>query len=183
MNRLIVLLISCVILCACASPEERARASFKVCINQIQSFLQNNPIYIDKQKFSLSPSGYIYIPTQFINVEIRYDIERTNSLVTPFAGTILFDSDLHTSQTCGNILISGVLGSIEQNLAFIKYNDAIHSKDNGKCYKYFRRNKLVIMFVYQDEKWVFKDVINSATNASEADTELIHDMVIKHLKQ
>lgn len=149
----------------CTSPEEKARASFDIRVAKLQSFLKPYPVYIDKQKYSKSPTGFIYIPSRFLNIDIKYDIEKTNSVVTPFIGVIFLNFDEFHSPLCGDIDIEFYInGQGNQSLAFTNDQDAIHSKDKVECYKHARSVKLAIKFAYQDGKWIYKEVINTKFN-------------------
>jgi len=136
------------------SQEERALKAFKPIVNRFTQFLKTNPELVGKHVEAASPTGVSYAIRQYIMEDnISYNIEKTNSIVSPFIGYIEATVTRMDNDSCGNICTkNGCFG--RDNIT-----DAINSAEK-KCERWSAVNSLVIKFIfaYQDNGWIFKDV-------------------------
>jgi len=140
---------------------EQALKTFKPIVTKFSEFFKTNPKLIAKDFRTYSPTGLLYSIREYRFVDISYNVEKTNSIVSPFVGyleVIVTDRD---NDSCGNVKTEfGIYG-------WDNVDDTLRN-DIEQCFSW-RSKKLYIeksepqamkfVFAYQDGKWVFKDVI------------------------
>lgn len=143
--------------------EEQALKTFKPIVNKFAEFFRTNPKLISKSSFPYSPTGIVYSITEYSFVDVSYNVEKTNSIVSPFIGYFEITITARQNVSCGNIKTKSPFFAF----GWDNIDDALRN-DDEKCFSWpidnayiAKSNPLSIKFVfaYQDDKWVFKDVI------------------------
>jgi hypothetical protein len=95
---------------AADSEAERALARFKAKAEQFQHFFAQNPMILSKQDFTQSPTGKSYSHVRLTLLDSGFDVQRTNSLVSPFIGYLSLTCVAENTDTCGDIIIYSKTG-------------------------------------------------------------------------
>jgi hypothetical protein len=151
------------------SEEERAVALFKEKTKKFQDFLASKPVFLDKQDFSKSPTGFVYTHYRFKLNDISLNVKRSDSLISPFIGYIDLIYDLDASKQCGDIVDAKQQYSERYEWGYSTYEKAMaHAYD---CFNPHRSGSLIfppdnvqLTFAYQEGMWVFKDAIRTKYN-------------------
>ena len=135
--------------------QQQIISSFKKKVEEIKHFFRTEPKILGMQSAAgYSPSGRIYYYSKYILDGLSYDIQRTNSLVSPFTAYVdVSHTDMKTT-LCGDVEMA------LQNRFFSSLEKARENRDNSSCYEP-RIDRLVTVrfyYAYQDQKWVFKEV-------------------------
>jgi hypothetical protein len=136
--------------------DKKAISAFEKRVELFEKFFAARPKFLEKQSYSSSPSGYIYFWCRYDNSQISYDIQKTNSLVSPYMGYITVKYDNTVSKKCGD------LGEYFSTIDIARKN-----RDNDSCYykEISCENKFV--FALQKGMWVFKDILNTYNNETD----------------
>jgi hypothetical protein len=142
---------------------EQALTSFKAKAEQFQRFLAQNPVFLSNQDFSKSATGQIYYHVRIKLLENSFDVQRSDSLVSPFIGYLNLVYEEESNTSCGDVVVTYPKypsGSDRDVYGYSTYEKAIaHAHD---CFQR-RRNPPVenmrLIFAYQDRRWIFKDAI------------------------
>jgi hypothetical protein len=150
---------------------ERALALFKAKAEQFQHFFAQKPMILSKQDFTQSPTGKSYSHVRLTLLDSGFDVQHTNSLVSPFIGYLSLTCVAENTNKCGDIVIYSKVG---------------REKVQRDVYGYSTREKAIagvrdclkptntplgpvrFTFAYQDGRWVFKDVLR--VNHNKRDT-------------
>ena len=148
---------------------ERAVTLFKAKVEQVKRFLAQDPILLSKQDFPESPTGETYYYVWIKLRESSFDVQHSNSLISPFMGYLDFTYDEEDTQSCGDLIFfpqRGVGKRIQRDI----YGYSTHGKAMAHAPNCFqrRRNPPVqhtrFTFAYQDGRWIFKDAIRPKDN-------------------
>lgn len=90
-------------------------------------------------------------------LDISYDIQKTDSLISPYMGYIEVKCLLKASRRCGD-----VKGPFDYQ-EFSNIDSARQNKNNISCYVGSANIGAKFIFAFQKSKWIFKKVINSKT--------------------
>jgi hypothetical protein len=82
--------------------EQSIITSFEKKIAIMQRFLATNPKYLREEDFSESPTGKIFFWQRWINYQFEFDIKRTESITSPYTGSISISYAEFDSKNCGN---------------------------------------------------------------------------------
>ena len=141
---------------------EQALKTFKPIVNKFFKFFSTNPKLILKSSFPDSPSGFVYGIREYGFVDVSYNVEKTNSIVSPLIGYLEISVTMRDNDACGNVKTPyGIYG-------WDKIEDALIN-DNEKCFSLVDPNSNPLItksdlypikfeFAYQDDKWILKDV-------------------------
>jgi hypothetical protein len=145
---------------------ERALALFKAKAEQVQRFLAQEPMYLSKQDFKDSPTREIYYHIRVRLLESGFDVQRSDSLVSPFLGYL--DLTLAREETieCGDVAIN------YSKIGRYVFGHSTYEKAMARVHDCFRRARAPIehvrlTFAYQNGRWVFKDAILTKDNKKE----------------
>ena len=148
-----------------AQDQKQALADFKLIVNRFQDFFKTPQKIVYKERYTGSPTGQIAEVLNYSLNEISYDIQKTESIVSPFAGYILINVTKTTNAKYGNIT-SGK-GKKLRRIGFDTERAALDNSDNLTCYEpqivdNYSWGTVVLdrkyYFTYQDNKWVFKNM-------------------------
>jgi len=120
-----------------------------------------------KQDFTHSPTGKSYSHVRLKLLDSGFDVQRTNSLVSPFIGYISLTCVAENTDKCGDIVIYSKGGpeKVQRDLygystrekAIARVRDCLKPTNTPPGVVHFT-------FIYQDGRWVFKDVIRTDYN-------------------
>jgi hypothetical protein len=121
---------------------------------KFESFFGSPKILLYKQIYYDSPLFYLckYTATS----DISYDVQKTNSLVSPYVGYIYITVVGQKNGSCGNIAEFG--GNFHGWSTAV---EAIRAKDKEECFKDPLPDPLKFVFAYQRDRWVIKHVIRT----------------------
>jgi len=134
---------------------DQALTLFKAKVGQFERFFAQEPTILYKQIFSHSPTGFLYYHIRINLQKITFDVQRSNSLVSPYIGFIYLSYEREDNQTCGDTVVGG----------YSTYEKAIENATG--CFhpsKYSTIEDVRIAFAFQDGHWVYKDVIRVKYN-------------------
>src|SRR5882724_329578 len=80
---------------------ERALALFKAKTEQFQRFLAQEPLFLTKEDVSKSATGVLYYHVRIKLLKSALDVQRSDSLVSPFMGYLDLTYEKETNQSCG----------------------------------------------------------------------------------
>lgn len=155
-------------ICAASDKEnidqKQALQSFQAIVDKFSVFFKGNPKHVTKEAFSESPNGITYSIVEYQVIDISYDIQKTDSLVSPFIGYFDVSKTLRKNSSCGNIKTKYDIDGWDN------IEEALKNADNELCYRWAKnipRSAPRIeryIFAYQSGKWIFKDAVYEDTN-------------------
>jgi hypothetical protein len=137
---------------------------FKNLVTLIDNRFKKTPAVLTYQDFSTSPSGLIFYKLQFEELESSYDVQATNSLVTPYTGFIVLKLKVKTNAKSGDVK------SIDYNVGFSDSTKAKQNDNYETCTdpKYDLNQwcvgEIKILYAYQNSKWIFKSIDTEVSN-------------------
>ncbi len=139
--------------------EMTALASFESVVEHFTAFFKKSPLLLTKISPPRFPQKKAYNIARFTFRSITYDILKTSSIVTPFAGYIDILTDVSDNKPCGDVKFDGKTPD-----GWSRLENAIRNADNKACYV-SRTNKIGPIghrfnFLYRirEGTWVLKDI-------------------------
>jgi hypothetical protein len=137
--------------------------SFDLIVSTFSKFFESPQKIIYRQKYSDSPSGVLVFVNEYSAANLRYDIKKTDSMISPFTAHIELDVKERNNGSCGNV------SGYKKIVGWHDEKEALEKSDSSSCYKteneYSRPIKFV--FAYQNSKWVLKSVVYSGDYSPE----------------
>lgn len=133
---------------------------FKEVINKVEdNFKKNTGVFV-YQDFPSSPSGFIYYKYHFEIVETSYDIQNTNSLVSPYTGFIVVKLKVKSNASSGDV---------KSDNTIYGFSNADKAKENNTYESCVDRciGDIKIIYAYQENKWVYKSIDTEISNKIE----------------
>jgi hypothetical protein len=146
------------------SEQDQALNSFQKLVDKFSSFFQTKQYLVYKQSYSESPTGVlVYVLEYSLSKDISYDVQKTQSLISPFIGYITLGLTSRENGSCGTVM------GYKVRVGWNNADDAVKNIDNGSCYKYTPLDKPYVdevrfTFAFQQGKWIFKDIIRVEFN-------------------
>lgn len=137
---------------------------FRNLVAKIDNRFKTIPVVLTYQDFSTSPSGFIFYKLQFERLESSFDVQTTNSLVTPYTGYIVLKLKVKTNAKSGDVI------SIDYNVGFSDSTKAKQNDNYETCTdpKYDLNQwcvgEIKILYAYQNGKWIFKSIDTEVSN-------------------
>ena len=130
-------------------------SSFQAIHDSYKEYYSSSPCFLEEQPYLKSPSKSIYFLHRYVLVDIRENIERTNSLTTPFIASLSVSSDDYINLQNGGTFVDeqtkrSFHSSVQSCIADTAF--AINRSPNGKI---FPPNQTMFTFRYQKGKWIF----------------------------
>jgi hypothetical protein len=152
------------------SEEERILASFKAKAAQFERFLANQPRLLVYQNYLISPTGFLYYHVRLTLLSLGFDVQRSDSLVSPFVGYLYLHYEVEDTTSCSDDVanmpqVSAVLQIPKmgmRGIGYSTYQKAMARADT--CWAMAQRDtvqEVRLSFVYQDGRWVFKDAVGT----------------------
>ena len=145
---------------AVAQTQEEVISSFEKQVDKFQKFFSSKPKFLEKQSYKGSPTSYIFFYNRFDSCNISYDIQKTDSLISPYMGYINVRYRASESMNCGDFI------GLHEKQQFTTLDLARQKRDDESCYievmdiTYGAK----FVFAFQKKKWVYKEVINTYSN-------------------
>jgi hypothetical protein len=128
--------------------DKTAVRSFTQKANRIYNFMGTKPLIVGVSTDSISPSGVAYKLSQAEVLDSSMNVERTNSLITPYLGYLTITYRLEFNKTCGDL---------PDKKGYSTYAKAVADKNNCFQTTESQIRKAKITFAYQSNRWIFKD--------------------------
>jgi hypothetical protein len=149
------------------SEQEQALKSFEKVVAKFSVFCQTKQYLVYKQKFSESPTGFIVCAYEYtLAKDVSYDVQKTQSLVSPLVGYISLGVILKSNASCGALEFSKRRWCWDNTDAAVK-DITTHSCYKENAYGEGYVDEVMFSFAYQGGKWIFKDVIRTKWNKRE----------------
>jgi hypothetical protein len=145
----------------CQTEQQRVVSLFEDRVNIFHDFFKSNPLLLDKQKYSSSPSGYIFFYRRYSLEDISFDIRRTNSLVSPYSAYIDVATSVERTIKCGDV-------KGDPNTYFSTLDIARMNKDKRNCWAPVKPEDIRFYFAYQNNQWVYQRVVSATTGTTKA---------------
>jgi hypothetical protein len=145
---------------------EHAVALFKAKAEQFQRFLSQSPVFLSKEDFSKSPTGVVYYHLRVRLLQSGFDVQRSDSLVSPLIGYLYLTYDAEETISCGDMIVTHP-GGTRESYGYTTYEKAMaHPHD---CFRRWGRSSpsgdnVRLSFAYQDGRWVLKDALRTQYN-------------------
>ena len=144
-----------------SAPATDPLSSFKLIVGKFNTFFAAGPRKaIMKTSSGYSPTGEFVIE-EYSAQDIAYDVEKTNSLVSPYSATIQMNIIGKANSSCGDLKHAGVA------YGWSSVKGALSAIDRAECYRYTPIEgkptvyAVKLVFAFQDGRWVFKDAIQT----------------------
>ena len=135
-----------------AQDDAQAVASFEKRVDVFSKFFAERPLYLDKQTYRKSPTGYNYMYIRFEDAKVSYDVRRSDSLVSPYMGYVTVSGVSTRSQKCG------IVPWIEDWRSAFSIEEVRQYRDDDACYTRPLSFSVRFVFAFQKQQWVFKDL-------------------------
>jgi hypothetical protein len=151
---------------------------FKRVVDKVDVSFKKQPTVIVNQDYSDSKSGKIFYKYQFEFIEIKYDVQKTTSLISPYTAYILLKIKVNTNAKRGD-----VAGYFEgNNIGFSDFDSAKQNNNFESCVNQrgddinmWCIGDIKINYAFQEGKWVFKS-IETETSKRIGNGSIIHDI-------
>jgi hypothetical protein len=136
---------------------------FKNIVKRVDNTFKASPVVLTWQKYP-SKSGFIYYKLMFDEVELRYDVQQTNSLISPYTGYIILKVLVKSNAKNGDV------AGYDGNIGFTDSTGAKQSNDYQSCahgsgdINAWCMGEIKVNYAFQDEKWVFKSIETETSN-------------------
>lgn len=154
-----------------ADSSRNVTQSFKKKVEHFKEFFSKMPKALSDQPFSKSPSGSVFSFYKYKMIDLSFDVQKSDSLISPFIGYIYLTYEEWDNKKCGDVSVS-YPGSRET--VYYGYSTVSKAKnsDKSECYQRSKltgeslrpQEKIKFIFAYQENRWVFKDVIRVKYN-------------------
>lgn len=143
-----------------AQKDQAVIKSFEQIVANFQSFFKTKQKLVDKQVFSASPTGFVAVIIEYECTGISYDVEKTQSIISPYTGYILLKLLRRENDACGNVKDG------TRVFGWDTVEGALKQKDNENCFKMFldgqkASNPVRLNFHYEKGKWLFKEALHT----------------------
>lgn len=136
-------------------------SSFRQIVKRFNTFFAAGPQKLIWQLNEGSSPKFAIL--EFRGQDIAYDVQQTNSLVSPYSAVINMNVVGKSNQSCGDIRSPYTSSAI----GWSTVNGALSSVDRSECYKNWPLEKeptvysVRFTFAFQDGRWVFTDAIDA----------------------
>jgi hypothetical protein len=139
---------------------------------KIQGFMSTNNLILTKYDFPKSPTGFSYSYMKVRLVNMSFDVQKSNSLISPLVGYIYLTYTWEENSQCGDLI--EVSKYIKSNYGYSSYEKVLAHKQD--CFRSYHQNEdgtqlpyknqsVKLVFSYQDNHWIFKDAIDPDSNS------------------
>lgn len=150
----------------CFSQDQKAVIDlFKKKLATVDSLFLKPPTFLESEEFSDSKTGKINYLIKVVKLESSYDIQSTNSIVSPYTAYIILKLQVFSNQSLGNVKSTGLTWGFEteeQARQVDVTSSCTHdSKDNEEEWCV---GEVKINYAFQDGVWVFKGIDTETAN-------------------
>jgi hypothetical protein len=142
--------------CNVAGAADTSVPQFKAIVGRLDAFFQAGPLIYDVQTYRKSPTGLLIIDYRFRTGPFRYDVKKTDSLITPIVGTVSFNiSKLSPNRKCGSIPIP-----IISSFGAATLEEAQNLLTKGECLKGVVPDvcSMLLTYGYAESKWELRAI-------------------------
>lgn len=108
--------------------------------------------------------SYSYL-AQYVGSGVKYDVRRTDSLVSPLTAQIVMTLQSATNEECGNVPF------LRSHIGWRTEAEAIASSTKEGCFQRRPPLEATFSYSYQKDRWVFRSVTGRYLDESLAKTE------------
>jgi hypothetical protein len=117
------------------SEQEQALKSFQKLVDRFSAFFLTKQYLVYKFRSSSTKTGVLVQAIQYsLSKKISYDVEKTQSLVSPFIGHMSLELSNKTNATCGTIPSLNICGK-KTFYGWDNTDDAVRNITKDSCYK------------------------------------------------
>jgi hypothetical protein len=146
---------------------DSAVPQFKAIVSRLERFFQSSPFLYDVTSYDESPTGLLILGYRIGAGSIRFDVKKTDSLVTPILGTVSFDLSVESSRQCGVVEFGYPQKNSERGAASM--DEAQGFAERQECWKssrYFDGCPVQITYGYSESKWEFRAINSEPTGCA-----------------
>jgi hypothetical protein len=172
--------------------------SFKAIVKSVDDYFSTSPIVLYSEDIGkYSPSGKICFLIKYEKLAVSYDIEKTNSLVSPYTAYIVLNLKASSNGKFGDLKQSTIDPETGKdafyNWGFQKAEDALNCKELSSCApdhftlmetakRGMCSGEIKLLYAFQENKWVFKDaVFDKMTQIIDGSARIyLHDNFLKN---
>lgn len=148
------------------SEQEQALKSFQSLVDKFSSFFQGKQHLVYKSSYPPTPTHVlVYVLEYSLSKDISYDVQQTQSLVSPYVGYINLGLISRENGSCGTVM------GFKARIGWDNADEAVRNIGKESCYTYSLNEPYVdevrFSFAFQRGKWIFKDIIRTAFNNPE----------------
>lgn len=140
---------------------------FKKKIGKIDSIFLEKPTLLVTEPFSSSKTGNVYylIKLTLLQESTTFDIQTTNSIISPYEGFIISSLQVSSNVKAGNVKSTGLTwGFSTEELAKNSTSFTSCMEDNEHIAEEWCIGNVKLHFAFQDGNWVFKSVETDIPN-------------------
>jgi hypothetical protein len=139
-------------------------AQLKNLVSKIDDRFKKMPAVLTWQDYSTSPSHLIFYKLQFESVESSFDVQTTNSLVTPYIGYMVLKLKVRSNATSGNVKDGDYSPGFSDSAAAKQNNNYQSCIDPKYNFNEWCIGDIKVLYAYQNGKWIFKSVDTEVPN-------------------
>ena len=157
-TKILALGLVCLFLISLSADEKEALNSFEAIVAKFGKFMSTSPVVLVSRE-----SGKVNYLLKFELLNLTYDIQRTNSLVTPYVAHVVMTLKVLSNAKYGDVKRSD--SEAEYNWGFQRAEDAKKIKKFASCSSYADpkkgwrcRGDVKLLYAYQHDSWVLSEV-------------------------
>lgn len=137
--------------------EQKVAASFKSVVDTISAFFKTSPKLICKSTtVRNSPTGEDVRIDEFTLEGTSFDVQKTESIISPFVGYVSLQLIHRITKNCGTLEMKYIPSKAWDNVP-----DAVLHANSDSCYGEQSRYDVKFLFSFQDDSWVYKNIIRT----------------------
>jgi hypothetical protein len=148
------------------SEEARALKNFERIVDDFSKYFATNPKFVskeaDSERYSFYTAKIIYTIHQQVLKNVSFDVRKTDSLVSPFAGYIDVEFIRKNNVNCGDVFFRssppGPVGSPTGPIGYSNIHIALNRANEDSCFKSLTSTTDRYEFAYQNSRWVLKSI-------------------------
>ncbi len=129
-------------------------SSFRPIIESFKEYYSTSPYFLEEQSYSNSPSSFIYFLHRYVFVKVVDNIERTNSLTTPFVASLVVSANDYINTQNGGNFIDERTNRSYYSLVQSCINDTSFALSRSLTGTLFPPNHTRYTFNYHNGKWI-----------------------------
>lgn len=135
--------------------EVQVANAFKSIADTLSAFFQMDPKLLNKaETVTDSPTGIDVWVDMFALASSSYDVQKTESIISPYVGFVELKLLLRVTQDCGTSELPYINWKYWNNIA-----EAINYANADSCYGEARTYNVKFLYAFQESEWVFKKIV------------------------
>jgi len=159
--------------------EKDVVSSFESIVSKFDGFVSTSPVALISEDFGeSSPSGRINYLLKLEKLNLGYDIQKTDSLVTPYSGYIIVSLRVQSNAKYGDITNTRLEFDKSYNAKDVEYNWGFQYAEDAEKVRKFAKcasdpghsevewccGDVKLLYAHQGGEWVFKTVNTEGSN-------------------